>query len=659
MIPSTMIQPAMFLLAALLVPSVMTTAKTVDPGEVVAGSGQRIEALFRSESGRPLVRAKKQPPIKKGRATYTRAYSYSIMAFSARCYVLGEMLDEANAAMVENCQYYLDEPARIHDRDSFHWHGEIMLRLIEMYGTKGRIAPGRMTPDAERLIMEACWEYASKAWLKKAAHDQESIWHYYGSENHHVMDFTINWHYAKLAKDMRGFKDRKWIDGSTAEQQYKAWSDYFIAYAQSRAKKSICAEMRSDGYNTTWIKGFYNFHDFGDERVSKAAGMLLDLYFAYWAEEQIGGHMGGGSSRLKGNNAFVMSRNGKNAYLAWIYFGMGKAPEGVDGHDLGALTSGYRPPAVIADIALDAEGRGTYEIRQRAQGLVVKGTIGNTFPVATANKPPTKQRHDYGGIIRYSYCTPDFIMGTPMVEPRENKEWAGISAQNRTQSVIFALEGDPRIVPIVRPKDNRVTFNSFWSVQSKGTLISQKLKGHAGGAEMIVFISGKGLPEPVENDGIVFVNAGNAYASIRVPSGGWKWREEGLDYTAETGGERKGPAGKVMQLKEEYAPVIVEVMHKQQAGSFEDFQKKVMATKPVIKGQQLSYKSIHGDMLVFHLDQKNLPSINGKPVNFKPQKVFDSPFLSADYDSGVVTIRKGNRKRVLNFNTLQVTDHGK
>lgn len=628
----------------------------VHPKKAVDGFEKRVEAIFQMDAGMPLVRAKKQPPIRKGRATYTRAYSYSIIAFAARCYVLNEKVDEANAAMQENCRYYLEDLLRIHDRDSFHWHGEIMLRLMEMYGAKGTVAAGRMTPETEKLIMDANWEYASKAWLEKAAHDEKSIWHYYGSENHHVMGVTINWHYAKLAKDRPGYKDRKWKDGSTAKQQYKAWNDYFIAYAQSRAKQSICAEMRSDGYNTTWIKGFYNFHDFGDERVSKAASMLLDLYFAYWAEEQIDGHMGGGSSRLKGNNAYVMSRKGKNAYLAWLYYGMGKQPDGVHGHDVAALTSSYHPPAVIADIALDAEGRGVYEITQHAKGLVQKGTIGHTFPVATANRPPTKQRHDYGGILRYSYCTPHFILGTPMVESRKNQEWAGISAQSRTQSVIFAREGDPRIVPIVRPKDNRVTFNSFWSVQSKGTLLTQKLPGHKGGGEMIAFISEKGLSQPVEKGDTVFVNAEDSYAAIRVPVGGWKWREGGLDYTSETGSKRKGPPGKVMQLKGEFAPLILEVMTKKAAGSFEDFQKKVLATKPAIKDKVIIHKTIYGDTLTMNLEHKMVPTINGKPVNYQPKKVFDSPFLSGFHNGGVVTITKGSRKRVLDFNKLTVVE---
>ncbi len=629
-----------------------------DPVAAIAGCGKRIESIFSAESGKPLVRAKKEPPISKGRPAYTREYSYSIVAFAARCYHLGEMLGEADAAIGENAQYYLDNPAGIHDRDSFHWHAEIVMRLIEMYGSKGTVHAGRMSAETESLALEPIWQYASQAWLEKAAHDEKSIWHHYGSENHHAMDFTINWHFAKLAKDRPEYRSRKYKDGSTVTQQYKAWSEYVVAYCRARARKSLCAEMRSDGYNTTLIKGFYNFYDFGEPEVKKAAGLFLDLYFAYWAEEQIDGHMGGGASRLKGNNAFVMSRNGKNAALAWYYFGMGKAPEHLSGHDIGALTSSYRPPVVVADIALDADGRGTYEIRQRAQGLVFPGAEGSSFPVATAKEPPTQLRNDGGGIVRYSYCTPQFILGTPMVEARPNKDWAGISAQSRWQGVIFAREGDPRIVPVVRPADNRVAFNSFWSVQSKGTLITQKLKSHKGGAELIVFISQRGLAEPVEKGDTVFIDGGTAYAAIRVPKGGWKWREGGLDYEAETGGQRKGPAGKVMQLNQEFAPVILEVMNQQQAGSFASFQKMVMANKPVMKDQLLSYRSIYGEALTLDMSQQKVPTINDKPVDYAPKKVYDSPFLSSDYDSGVVTIRKGGRTRVLDFNSLTASDGG-
>lgn len=47
---------------------------------------------------------------------------------------------------------------------------------------------------------------------------------------------------------------------------------------------------------------------------------------------------------------------------------------------------------------------------------------------------------------------------------------------------------------------------------------------------------------------------------------------------------------------------------------------------------------------------QNIPHINGKPVDLYPKKVFDSPYLSSDHGSGVVTIKKGKKELVLNFN---------
>ena len=111
-----------------------------------------------------------------------------------------------------------------------------------------------------------------------------------------------------------------------------------------------------------------------------------------------------------------------------------------------------------------------------------------------------------------------------------------------------------------------------------------------------------------------------------------------------------------MQLKEEYAPVILEVITKEQAGSFQAFQEKVLALNPEMNGKLLSYKTIYGDTLTLGTSHKTAPTINGEPVNYAPEKVYDSPFLQSVYDSGVITIRKGNRTRVLDFNKLSATD---
>ena len=59
------------------------------PEEVVAGFDQRVEQMFRAESGKPLVRAAKRKPLGPGRGNYVRYYSWSMMAFATRCFYLG------------------------------------------------------------------------------------------------------------------------------------------------------------------------------------------------------------------------------------------------------------------------------------------------------------------------------------------------------------------------------------------------------------------------------------------------------------------------------------------------------------------------------------------------------------------------------------------
>ena len=97
-------------------------ARAETPETILAGFEKRVEATFRAEAGKPLKRAKKNPPLKPGRGNYVRGYSYSMVAFAARCFYLGEQLPAANAALVENAQHYLDNPKDVNDRDSFHWH---------------------------------------------------------------------------------------------------------------------------------------------------------------------------------------------------------------------------------------------------------------------------------------------------------------------------------------------------------------------------------------------------------------------------------------------------------------------------------------------------------------------------------------------------------
>ena len=618
------------------------------PEEVIAGFENRVEMVYRAETGQPLVRAEKKPPLSPERGNFVRAYSFSMVEFAARCFYLNEMLAEANAALVENAQYYLDNEPSITDRDSFHWHADIVMRLIELYGAEGRLHPGRLTPETEEIILKPIWIYANRChWPEKTETIESKTWHLFSSENHHVMDFTVIWHFCKLAKDRPAYRKLQFMHGGgTPAEVYAAYGNYFIEYCRERARKGQSVEMMSDGYNIARNRGIYNFYDFGSPEVKRMAGLFLDLYFAYLAQEQIDGVSGGGKGRINFGNGFRRYRTGGYAPLVWYYFGIGQQPA-VDAFEFNVVTSAYRPPAVVADIALDVAGRGRYEVRQRIQGL---GIQGHSFPKFDAREePPNKLRTDGGGVLRYTFCDPAFIMGTPMTLARPIEDWVALSVQNRWQGVVFPDKDDARIVPLARPRDNWRAMNAQWSVQSKGTLITQKLKYHVGAAEMMVWMTEEGLSTPIEKEGVVFTESGTAFAAIRVPQGGFTWQRGALTSETETG-MRKLRAGRMMYLNEEYAPVILEVMARRDVRDFDAFQDLVLARKPRMEGPLLKYLSVYGDEITFDTSFSSVPRINGLPVDFSPAYVFDSPFLRSEYNSGIVTIAKGERTVTLDFN---------
>jgi len=630
------------------IPATAGPASDPHPEAVLAGTDRRIDAIFRAEAGMPLKRAAKHPPLKKNRGPYVRAYSFSIVGFAAKCFYLGEQIDEANAALAENARYYLDNPLAIVDRDSFHWHADVVMRLIELYGTNGSVTPGMITPETESLCLEPIWIYCDRAsWPSQVDYKKSQTWSTHCSENHHAMHITVLWHFAKLAKDRDEYMNREYRHGGTPAAYYRDFNEYFRVYCLERARKGFGVEMMSPGYNATMMKAFYNFYDFGEPEVRRAAGNLLDLYFAYWAQEQIDGVSGGGKSRIYFGKG--LSPRGESS-MSWIYFGIGRFAVGkqprLNGHDVNPYLSSYRPPAVVADIALDVRGRGQYEIHQRVQGL---GRQGHTFPMMDAReKTSTVLRTDGGGILRYTFCDPAFIIGTPMHEPRPLRDWVYISSQNRWHGVIFPGDDLPRIVPIARPADNWEAKNAQWSVQSKGTLIAQKLRSNQGAAEMIIWISKEGLSEPREKDGVLFVESDQACAAVRVVGGGYSWGDPNLVSGTPTG-RRKIRVGRLVVPEDEYAPVIVEVMSKKEATSFPRFVDLVLAKKPQVDSGVVAYTTVYGDELTFDANQKATPTINGRPVDYTPKNVYDSPFLRAEYDSGIVTIRKGQREKLLDF----------
>jgi hypothetical protein len=189
-------------------------------------------------------------------------------------------------------------------------------------------------------------------------------------------------------------------------------------------------------------------------------------------------------------------------------------------------------------------------------------------------------------------------------------------------------------------------------VQHKGSLITQKLKENRGGAEMIVWLSEEGLNTEAGEDGLVFVEADGAYASVRVVEGGFDWSHGAITYHGADSRTTVSPRGKMIILHKEYSPVILQVLAKSEVKSFAAFKQKVRDCEMSWDGPVFQYKTIYGDRLTLDTSYVRVPTINDNPVDYAPNKAFESPFLNGDWNSGIVTITKGHRKKVLDFNDL-------
>ena len=91
---------------------------------------------------------------------------------------------------------------------------------------------------------------------------------------------------------------RVYADGSTVAQQYKAWHDHWSNYIDERAKRGLFIETGAPTYTGYTIEAILNIYDFADDPVlRRKAGMILDLDFADYAQQELHDVWGGAKSR--------------------------------------------------------------------------------------------------------------------------------------------------------------------------------------------------------------------------------------------------------------------------------------------------------------------------------------------------------------------------
>lgn len=372
----------------------------------------------------------------------------------------------------------------------------------------------------------------------------------------------------------------------------------------------------------------------------------LNLYWAEWAIEQINGVRGGSRHRCYPGSASIEQSGAEQ--FAWYHFGLGQSVMSVAPGNICATTTFWRPSAIVNNLALKWKDRGEYSYLSRCMGLKKVGE--QSFFVKDPDSPMSTGAYnfptDFGGILRYTWSTPDFVMGMSQVEALSKDNWNNVSSQNRWNGVIFSGSHTARIFTQPNRLSMGSVYNAEWGVQNKGVMILQRLK-MSNAAGQRVWLD-KTMPR-VAKGGWHFLEAPKAYVAVRVVKGSTEIIPDDISQH-HTPSEKLG-LGDWLVLNDEFSPVIIEVVRKNNFLNFGEFQNNILANTLSVQGNRIDYRSgFYKTNLTLYSDYSKSPLVDGTPLNFKPNKIFDSPFLQSNWDSGIVTIQDGSNSMILNFN---------
>ncbi|MCC7495588.1 MAG: hypothetical protein IT204_24775 [Fimbriimonadaceae bacterium] len=597
---------------------------------VIAGAQERRQALLTALLASP----------------YPSSGAWRHEGFALAAYWLNQRTAEAEAGLQAVRAELL--PAMAGTGESgFHWHAYLLERLVFLFGRDSPHYAGRLSPTAEALILELLWTWAAPRCRLEMTLPERDLW-VWGSENHHAQAWSSFWGAAHLFAASPAYRDRRYDDGTTPAAMAAAFDAYFLRFARHRATGGLLVECNSD-YGKYTLGGWYNLADFApDPRLRLQFAQLLNLFWADWATEQFDGQRGGSRHRCyPGRNSTALSSIDG---LPWYHFGLGAAKSKHPGHWCGATTF-WRPDPVVVDLALDPAGRGVYTSTSRRLGLAATHAADAPLPnYAPPGHPFHSPQGVYAldpaaGLRRVSYVTPDYLLGASLLPAQPAASWTNISSQNRWDGVIFAGHPTARIFPQpLRPAKGSV-YNASWSVVHRGVMLTQRLRESNAKGWRVWF--DRALPR-VERDGWVFVTAPRAYAAVRVVRGPTTWEPDSQAQHHEA--DAALDLGDWLACGDEFSPVILEVARREQCADLAAFQASVVGNPWDLTDGLLRYTSrLHQTTLTLDTTWRQPPSVDGQPVDFRPSKAFDSPFLSADFGAATVQIQKDARRLTLDF----------
>ncbi|MCP5045147.1 MAG: hypothetical protein GY944_29320 [bacterium] len=555
--------------------------------------------------------------------------------FALAAYHEGRELDRADR--------YLRE---IHDEFGFRRKGPAdaspcyfaMPLLLRIYFDP--LAHPHLTEAGRGLLLDLMHRYIEQR--SQVAVARSSSWHIAMSENHDAIQkatFLLASRALMQAEAPYG-EDLVLADGFPVATHYAEWVAFWKRYFRERAREGIGCEIASPIYAKHSLASYQGVRDFAGEPALEArADAFLTLYWADVAQDFLPGvGVRGGAETRSYKNAYLTTGT-RQSTRAWTYvYGW---HDNVTGsiHPLAliAAASPYAPPALVRQQAIDRSMPYLYTSRRCGRGTVKR----------IDDEPHYRMRFDAGRgshLLRTSFVHSEYVIGALTFDPDEH--YNALAGQNRTMGVNFASGPDDRIIVHGRGRDGEGTigYDEITGVVARDVLVVARDPKARRTAGLRIFVAnGELWDNRVDYAGWFFTRTEGAYIGIRMAEAGYVVRED--------------PRGVMLDQRDAWTPIVMQLGHAADYESFEDFQSSVASnayrqTREAIdvtkRGlttddyslvkSRVHYRSEAGDRLTFFSHNTARPRINGLPVDLLPAQTYQSPFLAAPYRADEVTL---------------------
>jgi len=474
------------------------------------------------------------------------------------------------------------------------------------------------------------------------------------TENHFVMYYTSMYLMAQLWPDEAG---ERWFNGkSSAEisREAQAWLLQWIELTTTIGQGEYdCTHYLGEYaipmlYLATWAQ---------DPAMRQRGRMMLDYILADFAVETLDGIYVGSHARTD-DTTVVEKWNALSSFFGWLMLGNCPPPSGYGGWGLffAVAADNYDLPEVIYRIGTDRSAGYTHFERKRTRHRWRNSEV--------RNAPVYKTTHvtadyalgsDQGGLLQpIQQHSWDLTWAVPDPRGVHNTLFSVQPYNGPFELMMYFTEMPDQMPPAVthqgKPsylsEDKLLGGSPYEQIfQQDDALISLVHVGPDGPHQQVNGFFSKDLAR-IEEDasGWIFAQGGNAYIAYR-PLAPYTWR------AIEKGGRRL------------YSPharngTIVQAAAAREFADWAAF-KAAIRTLPLSIALEpepaVTFTTLRGRTLV--CTYGSAPRVDGRVVDHAREwKLFSGPYLNAEVGSRMLTLTHGRLRRVLDFNTLTITD---